>query len=275
MTSGDLQALRELLGLDYKKCLYLFGPSRGRGALLADRSNEPVQSKETALLIRLLLNYPQFVIGVPEENSPSRLIDLIAQVAAPGAAPNAGREPSPAEIVRWFEEALKRPEDYSTLEVLKKGLAFSRSLQARLDEFMPFTDDDFPLRPLSQVEQARANELMQALFKRQKRKSSHPIHIGRIGVILGKGPYSGYSWLRQGDMTRLSQPTQRLVITVKQMIERLGCEGLRRYLLIVDEDAYAEGAPMGLMSYYTDTTTPDATTSKSRKKIDIENTRGG
>ena len=67
-------------------------------------------------------------------------------------------------------------------------------------------------------------------------------------------------------MTRLSQPTQRLVITVKQMIERLGCEGLRRYLLIVDEDAYAEGAPMGLMSYYTDTAAPDATTSKSRKK---------
>lgn len=253
MTSGDLQALRELLGFDYKKCQYVFGSARKRGTLRAENSTDLVEGKDTALLIRLLLNYPQFFVAAPEESAPDELIQLISTVAEPGAHRDAGKVLNPDEMLAWFEatkaKALRTPSKVPLMEVLETGQQFVQALADRLAAFTPLKAG-IPLPTLTHEQRERSQLLLDELSSRQRKTGAYQVHLGRLGIILGKRRYSSYAWGKQG--VRLTKPTQWLLITVMNMIQDLGREGLQRYLLIVDEDAYAEGAPEGLMTYFTE-----------------------
>lgn len=275
MNGGDLQNLREVLSLDYKDALFFLGATKLRGPLDGSpESVEPIKLRELSILVRLLTKYPGYAVIGPRLEGREilqifssdfydkyskhgiRALKLRIEFLSKALASELGDEvelrnhPEQLDMANRINRSLQR--EMGKIEQLEELTKVSLQLiglyEAGGRTFARMFDGNissFALSPLSVEERVRAEILVNSL---QKRTGSQDVHPGRVSIALGKKNHtSGYTWASD-EQVSIPKIIQRLATIVRQMVFDLGEEGLWRYLLVVDEDAYSEGHADGLLS---------------------------
>lgn len=247
MNWGDLQNLREVLSLDYKDVGFFLGSTKKRGPLNGSAgSAEPIESRELALLVRLLTQYPMYAVIGPRLSGPD-LVNMFSDDFYNKYTTN-GIVSLKSKIIKLSN--LDNPSYEAKDALAKAALQLLHLYETGGALFVRIQDHQFSgsLPALGVEEKKRAAELEAALQKKSIRKGLPSVHPGKVSIILGKSNYySGYNWARD-EQVNIPQVIQRLAVIVRRMIFDLGREGVWRYLLIVDEDAFANGQSDGLIS---------------------------